>query len=317
MLKKHVTELRQQIERDAAASAEASRFLVKLADRYIVDRLLGRGGMGLVYLARDAKLGRQVAIKVLHPDVASRIDSDRFWGEIRLTASLQHTHVMQVVDGGCLEGVYYCITPYVTEGSLRRLLVESGALPAEHAIGIALDVLEALEYAHERRVVHCDIKPENILLPNGCAILTDFGIARMMRRRPGPTGNEISGSPEYVSPEQAGGEVQLDGRSDLFSLACVLYEMLAGFPLFRGSTTQVVVAQRFADPVHRLEQLPSSISPEIVDSMRKALAVDPDDRYDSATEFAVDLAASLSQSRNSSSSRSAVGTRIWGRRTRV
>ena len=135
MPKNHVTELRHQIGRDAAASAEASRFLVKLADRYIVDRLLGRGGMGLVYLARDAKLGRQVAIKVLHPDVASSIDSDRFWGEIRLTASLQHNHVMQVVDGGCLEGVSYCITPYLIEGSLRRLLVESGALPAEHAQG--------------------------------------------------------------------------------------------------------------------------------------------------------------------------------------
>jgi len=121
MPKNHVTELRHQIERDADASAEASRFLVKLEDRYIVDRLLGRGGMGLVYLARDAKLGRQVAIKILHPDVASRIDADRFWGEIRLTASLQHNHVMQVVDGGCLEGVYYCITPYVIEGSLEEL----------------------------------------------------------------------------------------------------------------------------------------------------------------------------------------------------
>jgi len=311
MISQPHVELKRQIEREAATSALASRFLAKLADRYIVDRQFGRGGMGLVYLARDAKLGRQVAIKVLRPDVANRINSDRFWSEIRLTATLQHPHILPVLDTGCLDDVYYCITPYLAEGSLRKPLLEGGAFLPERATSIALDVLEALEYAHERKVVHCDIKPENILLSNGHAILTDFGVARSMKRLSGKAYDESWGSPEYVSPEQASGDEQLDGRSDLYSLACVFYEMLAGSSLFQGSTTRAIVAQRFAGPAARLRQAPSSVPQEIVDTLQKALAVDPAERFQTAAALAAELAAVLPQ--DAPTMRSAAGVRDWWR----
>ncbi len=178
------TDIQAIARSDAATAAVASRFLAKLSDRYIVDRRLGRGGMGLVYLARDVRLGRKVAIKVIHPEVAELIDADKFWIEIRLTASLQHPHIVPVLDSGCVDGVYYSITPYLAQGSLRNQLLEHGPLTPQRAVRIALDVLEALQHAHQQLVVHCDVKPENILLSHGHAILTDFGIARSLRRRP-------------------------------------------------------------------------------------------------------------------------------------
>jgi serine/threonine-protein kinase len=275
--------------READASAAASRFLAKLADRYIVDRRFGHGGMGLVYLARDVKLGRQVAIKVIRPEVAKLIDTDRFWGEIRLSASLQHPYILPVLDSGCVDDVYYSVTPYLPGGSLRAELRDEGSLPPQRAVRVTLDVLEALAHAHKRLVVHCDVKPENILLSNGHAILTDFGIARSLKRRPGRAKDEVSGSPEYVSPEQASGLDEIDGRSDLYSLGCVLYEMLAGSALFQGVDTQAVVVQRFKYPAPRLEQLPTSIPPGLVSVLGKALEVEPDRRHETAADFANDL----------------------------
>lgn len=294
MISEHEAELKQQAEREAAAAAVASRFLAQLADRYIVDRRFGRGGMGLVYLARDAKLGRQVAIKILRPDVASRITAARFWSEIRVTAALQHPHILPVLDTGSFDGVYYCITPYLAEGSLRKRLLEADRCCATgEAIRIALDILEALQCAHDGRVVHCDIKPENILFSHGHAILADFGIARSMKRLAGRVYDESWGSPEYISPEQASGEEQLDGRSDLYSLACVLYEMLAGSALFQGATTRAIVAQRFVDPLRRLEELPSSVPPDITATLHQALSVNPDERFATAAELASALAEAL------------------------
>lgn len=280
-------------EQEADARASASFFLAKLADRYIVDRLFGRGGMGLVYLARDVKLGRRVAIKVLHPEVAKLIDTNRFWAEIRLTASLQHPLILPVLDSGCVDGVYYCITPYLSEGSLRDWLREDGALPTAQAVRVALDVLGALEHAHDRLVVHCDVKPENILLNNGHAILTDFGIARSIKCRPGRPADEVSGSPEYVSPEQAAGEDHIDGRSDIYSLGCVLYEMLAGSALFQGADTQTVVVQHFSYPAPRLEELPASIPTELVTALGRALEVNPEDRHATVADFAGELRVAL------------------------
>ncbi len=306
------SEVRRQLEREAEAAAVAAQFLAGIGDRYIVDRQFGRGGMGLVYLARDAKLGRQVAIKVLRPDIASRMITARFWSEIRLTASLQHSHILPVLDTGCHDGVYYYITPYLAEGSLRKPLLEDGSVPAEQALGIALDVLEALDYAHERKVVHCDIKPENILLSNGHAILTDFGIARSMKHVSVKAYDESWGSPEYVSPEQASGGEHLDGRSDLYSLACVLYEMLAGSALFQGSSTQAIVAQHFTDPAPRLEKAPSAVPKEVLAVLRKALAVEPDERFPTAAMFALELAAASAT--GLPLSRSVSGSRGWWRR---
>ncbi len=289
------TEIRSLAYQEAEASAAASRFLAKLADRYIVDRRFGQGGMGLVYLARDVKLGRPVAIKVIHPEVARLIDVGRFWREIRLTASLQHPYILPVLDSGCVDGVYFCITPYLAEGSLRARLRDEGPFTPEGAVGITMDVLEALGYAHQRLVVHCDVKPENILLSNEHAILTDFGIARTLKRRPAQTTDEVSGSPEYVSPEQASNEGRIDGRSDIYSLGCVLYEMLAGSALFQGVDTQAVVVQRFKYPAPRLDQLPESVPPEVVSVLGRALEVDPAMRHETAEQFAAELKAASRQ----------------------
>ena len=280
-------------DHDAQASVVASRFLAQLSDRYVVDRRLGEGGMGVVHLARDARLGRPVAIKVLYPAVAGRIGADRFLGEVRLTAALQHPHILPVLDSDCVDGVCYYITPYLPEGSLQRLIDRHGRLSLEEALRIALDVLEALEYAHAQGIVHCDIKPENILLSNGHAVLADFGIARTMHSLGRKASQGVCGSPAYMSPEQASGEVNLDERSDLYSLACVFHDMLTGSPAFTGPSAQAVIAKRFSAPVPRLDQMVRSVPPEVTDAVAKALALDPAERFPTARAFGVALAAGL------------------------
>jgi serine/threonine protein kinase len=275
------------------SSPVVSRFLAGLSDRYVVDRQLGRGGMGVVYLARDARLGRPVAIKVLYPEIAERIDPDMFQGEIRITAALQHPHILPVLDSGCLDGVCYCVTPYMAEGSLYELLHREGPLPYDRAVGMALDVLEALECAHSQGVVHCDIKPENILLSHGHAVLADFGIARTMSSFARRGRDEVWGSPAYISPEQASGEAELDGRSDLYSLGCVLYEMLVGAQAFTGVTTLAVVAKKLTAKTPDLGGIAASIPRKAADAIARTLALDPGDRFPSARALARQLAQSL------------------------
>jgi len=267
--------------------------------------------MGLVYLARDVKLGRKVAIKVIHPEVAKLIDADRFWIEIRLTASLQHPHIVPVLDSGCVDDVYYCVTPYLAEGSLRTQLLQHGRIAPQRAVRVTLDVLEALQHAHQHLVVHCDVKPENILLSHGHAILTDFGIARSLKRRPVRDSEEVSGSPEYVSPEQASGETRIDGRSDLYSLGCVLFEMLAGSALFQGVDTQAIVMQRFKYPAPRLETLPRTVPHDVVAVLGKTLKVDPNRRHQTAVDFASDLTQAAYELNDSSSKRPTKQKRKW------
>ena len=273
--------------------AVASKFLASLSHRYVVDRPLGNGGMGAVYLARDAKLGRPVAIKVVYSEVADHIDQERLLGEIRLTAGLQHPHILPVIDSGCVDGVLYYITPYLAEGSLHSLLEQDGPLPLERAIGIALDVLEALEYAHAQGVVHCDIKPENILLSHGHAILADFGIATTTTAIGRRDREDVWGSPAYVSPEQASGERHLDGRSDLYSLGCVLYEMLAGSQMFTGANTMAVVAKRFNSPPPQLDTVCRSVPRRVSAAVSRALSVDPAARFDTARALGLELANAL------------------------
>ncbi|MBC7896200.1 MAG: serine/threonine protein kinase [Cytophagaceae bacterium] len=234
-----------------------------LADRYRVERELGVGGMSTVYLAQDLKHGREVAIKVLRPDLAESIGRQRFIREIQLAARLTHPHILPLYDSGEAEGFLYFVMPVMQGQTLRERPVEEGQLPVDFAVRIAGEVADALDYAHRHDVVHRDIKPENILLHEGHAVVADFGIGKavMASAADAPAHTQFGvtiGTPAYMSPEQAAGEV-LDGRSDLFSLGCVFYEMLTGEVAFAGPTVQSVIARRF---VH---------TPPIVSALRPAV----------------------------------------------
>ncbi|MFQ5703262.1 MAG: serine/threonine-protein kinase [Gemmatimonadales bacterium] len=292
---------------DRATSPAAVRVLARLSERYAVDRELGRGGMGIVYVARDVKLGRQVAIKVLDPTLCDQLGQDRFLREIRLTASLQHPHILPVLDSGCMSGTVYYVSPCLAEGSLYSLLRTEGRLPVEHALRIGLDILEALAYAHCEGVVHCDLKPENILLSNGHAILADFGIARTMNSLTREALGHVWGSPVYMSPEQAVGEVDLDGRSDVYSMACVLYETLTGTPPFAGSSPRAIIARKFSAPPPELRTPGSRIPHPVVAAVVRALAIDPAERFTTARGFADELSRGF---RNTSRDR-APSRRRW------
>jgi eukaryotic-like serine/threonine-protein kinase len=217
-----------------------------LADRYRIDRELGAGGMATVYLAEDLKHHRKVAIKVLKPDLAASLGADRFLREIETTANLRHPHILPLYDSGAAGEFLFYVMPFVEGESLRDRLTRERQLPLDDALRIAREVADALGYAHSRGVVHRDIKPENILLENGHAVVADFGIARALSAAGGDrltqTGLAV-GTPVYMSPEQAAADADIDGRSDLYSLGCVLYEMLGGQPPFTGPTTESVTGR--------------------------------------------------------------------------
>jgi serine/threonine-protein kinase len=222
------------------------RLATALADRYRIERELGAGGMATVYLAHDAKHDRRVAVKVLRPELAAAIGAERFLSEIRTTAGLQHPHVLPLFDSGAAEGLLYYVMPFVEGETLRDRLTRETQLPVADAVRIAGEVAGALDYAHRHGVIHRDIKPENILLHDGAALVADFGIALAASTAGGSRMTETGmslGTPAYMSPEQALGERAVDARSDIFSLGCVLYEMLAGQPPFTGATAQAIVAK--------------------------------------------------------------------------
>ena len=274
------------------------RRLTALADRYVVEREVGRGGMATVFLARDLRHGRQVALKVVDPELTAAIGSQRFLQEIGLTARLQHPNILPVFDSGRVEAdatghpLLYYVMPYVEGESLRQRLDREGQLPVEEAIALAREVAEALNYAHGEGIVHRDIKPENILLSRGHAVVADFGIARALGgegdERLTQTGLTI-GTPTYMSPEQASGDRHLDGRTDVYSLGCVLYEMLAGEPPFTGPTAHAVIAKRLTDPVRPTARLRPTVPAGIDDALQRALAISPADRYRTGAEFAAAL----------------------------
>src|SRR3989442_394006 len=216
-----------------------------LADRYAVERELGRGGMATVFLAEDVKHHRPVAIKVLHAELAAALGAERFLREIEIAARLQHPHILPLYDSGTAGGFLYYVMPFVEGESLRDRLEREKQLPLEDTLRIAGEVAGALAYGHSHGVVHRDIKPENVMLSGGTAVVTDFGIARAVTaagdaRQLTQTGTVI-GTPAYMSPEQATGSAEIDGRSDQYSLACVVYEMLVGEPPFTGPTPQAGV----------------------------------------------------------------------------
>ena len=221
-----------------------------LADRYTLDRELGRGGTAAVYLALDRKHQRQVAIKVLRPEVAAHLGAERFLREIAIAARLTHPHILPLIDSGEAAGSLYYVMPYVPGESLRQRLERERRLPVRDALRAARDVGAALDYAHRQGFLHRDIKPENVLLADGHALVADFGIARAMSTAGAESVTEVGltlGTPTYMSPEQASAERELDARADLYSLACVLFEMLAGEPPFASGNARATLARHVTE----------------------------------------------------------------------
>jgi len=269
----------------------SERVRASLAGRYTIERELGRGGMATVYLARDVKHDRPVALKVLRPELAAVLGAERFLREIRLTAQLQHPHILTLIDSGEADGFLYYVMPYVEGESLRQRLEREGQLPLDEALRITRAIASALDFAHARGVIHRDIKPENIMLHQGEPMVADFGIALAVstagRERLTETGLSL-GTPAYMSPEQASAEPRLDGRSDQYSLASVLYEMLAGEPPYTGHTAQAIIAKRLAGPIPCLSTVRAV--PEAVEAaVTKALAKAAADRFYTAGELALAL----------------------------
>ncbi len=263
-----------------------NRLKAAIGDRYAIEREIGRGGMAIVYLAQDLKHGRPVAIKVLRPELAATLGAERFLREIDTAARLNHPHIVPLYDSGDADGLLYYVMPYVEGESLRARITRQGTLSLSEALHVVREVGSALSYAHGKDVIHRDIKPANILLADGHAVVADFGIARAISASGGPSLTQAGiavGTPEYMSPEQVMGAEHIDGRSDLYSLGCVLYEMLCGVPPFEGQTAQAVIAKRFKQPNPRLEALNSAVPPTIRDTLMKVFAPEPDDRYDSAS----------------------------------
>ena len=259
-----------------------------LADRYAIEREIGRAGMATVYVAQDLKHRRPVAVKVLHPHLAANLGAERFLREIQIAARLQHPHIVPLYDSGQAGGLLYYVMPYVEGESLRRRLKREKQLPLDDTLKLGRAVAAALHYAHRHNVVHRDIKPENVMLNEGEPMVMDFGIAKAVSAAADTltqTGTAV-GTPAYMSPEQAAGEAELDGRSDVYSLGCMLYEMLAGQPPFTGPTAQAVIAQRFSEPVPRLRALRDTVPEAVEQAVLKALARVPADRFGTAAQFA-------------------------------
>jgi serine/threonine-protein kinase len=260
-----------------------------LEGRYAIERELGRGGMATVYLATDQKHERPVAVKVLHPELAAALGSERFLREIKLTARLNHPHILPLLDSGEAGGFLFYVMPYVEGESLRDRLDREKQLPIEDALQISREVADALSYAHSHDIVHRDIKPENILLSTGHAVVADFGIARAISAAGGEkltdTGLAI-GTPMYMSPEQAAGSKELDGRSDLYSLGGVLHEMLAGQPPFTGPTVESVIHQHLAVEPPAVTNLRPAVPASVVAALARALAKAPADRFNPVALFA-------------------------------
>ncbi len=280
--------------RDHAEQFE--RLRAALASRYRILREAGRGGMATVYLAEDLKHDRRVAVKVLRPELAAALGSERFLREIQIAAVLAHPHILPLHDSGEADGFVYYVMPFVEGETLRDRLVRQRQLPIGEAVRIVQEVADGLAYAHSLGVVHRDIKPENILFMGGHAVVADFGVATAVGEAGGArltaTGWSV-GTPVYMSPEQAMGQGDVDGRSDTYSLGCVLYEMLTGDPPFSGSNPQAVVAKKLTEPVPRLSSLRETVSPALEEAVRRALGRMPADRFGTAAEFALAAAEAV------------------------
>ena len=278
----------------ATPATSADKLRDSLAGTYTIDRELGRGGMATVFLAQDTKHERVVAIKVLHPDLAASLGTDRFLREIKLAARLNHPHILPLFDSGEADGFLYYVMPYVEGETLRERLDRDRQLPIQEAVTHAQSIASALDYAHRQGIVHRDIKPENVMLYEGMATVMDFGIAKAVSAAGSETLTQTGmmiGTPAYVSPEQAAGEINLDGRSDQYSLACMLYEMIAGERPFTGNTPQSIMAKRFTDTPKPLQSIRGSVPPNIDWAVKKAMATESSERFTTSAQFAQALAS--------------------------
>ncbi|UCC71373.1 MAG: protein kinase [Gemmatimonadota bacterium] len=265
-----------------------------LADRYPLQRELGSGGMATVYLARDLKHERDVALKVLRPEYTAGLGTARFLREIGIAASMTHPHILPLYDSGEVEGLVYYVMPYVEGESLRGRLRREGQLPIDDAVQITRQVADALSYSHKHGVIHRDIKPENVLLEEGEAVVADFGVARAITAAASDemtASGVVVGTPHYMSPEQGSGEHELDARTDVYSLGCVLYEMLAGEPPFTGPTAQAVIARHVSEHPPSLRVVRPAVPTWLERVTQTALAKNPVDRYPTAEAFSRALAA--------------------------
>jgi len=273
-----------------------------LADRYTIERELGRGGMATVYLADEKKHGRKVAIKVLRPEITAALGTTRFLREIGIAAQLAHPHIVPLIDSGEAAGMLYYVQPHVPGGSLRERLLEhrAGPLSVKDALRIAQEVGAGLDFAHRQGFVHRDVKPENILFADGHAVLADFGVARACcgpdadTTRAGELATEVGlavGTPEYMSPEQASGEPNLGSASDVYSLACVVYEMLVGEPPFTGAGARAVMAKHVTESPRPVRGFRPEVPPSVERALEQALQKDPKQRFESAAEFVAALMA--------------------------
>jgi Tol biopolymer transport system component/tRNA A-37 threonylcarbamoyl transferase component Bud32 len=265
-----------------------NRLVIAMADRYLIERELGQGGMATVYLAQDLKHDRKVALKVLKPELAAVLGADRFVQEIKTTASLQHPHILPLFDSGTADGFLYYVMPFIEGETLRDRLNRETQLGVDEAVRITREVADALDYAHRRGVIHRDIKPENILLHDGRPMVADFGIALAVSAAAGGRMTETGlslGTPHYMSPEQATADKEISGRSDIYSLASVLYEMLAGQPPHLGGSAQQIIMKIIAEPVDAVTRYRKAAPPNVAAALAKALEKLPADRFATAREF--------------------------------
>jgi serine/threonine-protein kinase len=279
-----------------------------LADRYEIERVIGRGGMAVVHLAEERKHQRKVAIKVLREDVGMSVGAERFLREIGIAARLSHPHIVPLIDSGEAHGILYYVSPFVPGGSLRDRLDREKKLPVDEAVRIAVEVGTGLDYAHRNGFVHRDVKPENILFADGHALLADFGIARV---RAGPHSEPLTkggvalGTPEYMSPEQASGADDIGTSTDLYALGCVIYEMLAGHPPFRGSSTLSIMARHVTEKPKPLRTIRPEVPPHVEHAVARALAKMPEQRFATVSEFT----AALQQPQSDGARRGATASR--------
>ena len=260
-----------------------------VADRYAIQREVGRGGMATVFLAQDLRHRRPVALKVLHPQLATALGPERFLREIQIAARLQHPHIVPLYDSGQAGDLLFYVMPFIPGESLRQRLEREPQLPLDDAVRIARGVAAALDYAHRQQIVHRDIKPENVMLHDGEAVVTDFGIAKAVTAAAADsltqTGTSI-GTPAYMSPEQAGGEAELDGRSDIYSLGAVLYEMVAGSAPFTGPTLQSIITKLFTDTARPIREVRADTPEWLESAVFRCLEKPAEARYATASLLA-------------------------------
>jgi tRNA A-37 threonylcarbamoyl transferase component Bud32 len=288
-----------------------------LGDRYRIERVVGEGGMATVFLAEDVKHHRQVAVKVMRAELAATVGADRFLREVEIAARLNHPHILPMHDSGEADGLLYYVMPYVEGESLQARLRREAQLPVQDALRLAREVAEALAYAHRRGIIHRDIKPANILISEGHALVADFGIARAV----GGDGEAITktglavGTPQYMSPEQATGGRDVDGRTDVYALGAVLYEMVAGEPPFTGATAQVIIGRSLTQAPAPLTQTRQGLPVGLEAIVSKALAKSPADRHPSAASLAEALSGIETGTRSSATEPAIVappkGGRVW------